>query len=139
MPKIEDPSIKDLSEIEIKNPLTVLDESKSSKKLRKPNKRSHYQIPGLFMMLEEDIIDEVLDGDEGRRLPVNQYNHQVSPRGAQQKLMKQSRQMRKQNKNVDEEEGCENCKEEDEERKEGEGQNQSVIRQIPKDHTIVFD
>jgi hypothetical protein len=47
--------------------------------------------------------------------------------------------MRKQNKNVDEEEGCENCKEEDEERKEGEGQNQSVIRQIPKDHTIVFD
>jgi hypothetical protein len=30
------------------------------------------------MMLEEDIIDEVLDGDEGiinRRLPVNQYNH----------------------------------------------------------------
>jgi hypothetical protein len=29
--------------------------------------------------------------------------------------------MRKQNKNVEEEEGCENCKEEDEERKEGEG------------------
>jgi hypothetical protein len=72
-PKIEDPSIKDLSDIEIKNPLTILDESKSSKKLRKPNKRSHYQIPGLFM-LEEDFIDEVLDGDEGiinRRLPVN--------------------------------------------------------------------
>jgi hypothetical protein len=74
VPKIEDPSIKDLSEIEIKNPLTVLDEAKSTKKLRKPNKRSHYQIPGVFMMLEEDIIDEVLDGDEGiinRRLPVN--------------------------------------------------------------------
>ena len=41
-PKIEDPFIKDLSEIEIKNPLTVLDESKSTKKLRKPSKRSHY-------------------------------------------------------------------------------------------------
>jgi hypothetical protein len=78
MPKIEDSSIKDLSEIEIKNPLTILDESKSSKKLRKPMKRSHYQIPGVFMMLEEDIIDEVIDGDEGiinRRLPMNSYNH----------------------------------------------------------------
>ena len=147
VPKIEDPLIKNLSEIEIKNPLTVLDESKSTKKLRKPNKRSHYQIPGVFMMLEEDIIDEVLDGDEGiinRRLPVNQYNHQVSPRGAQ-KPLKQSRalgliQSRKHMRNnFEEEEGCENCKEEDEERKEGEGQNQSVIRQIPKDHTIVFD
>lgn len=42
LPKIDDLSIKDLSEIEIKNPLTVLDESKSAKKLRKPKKRSHY-------------------------------------------------------------------------------------------------
>lgn len=88
LPKLEDSSLKDLSEIEIKNPLTILDESKSTKKLHKPNKRSHYQLPGVFMMLEEDIIDEVLDGDEGRRLPVNHYNHQVSPRGTQQKLMK---------------------------------------------------
>lgn len=77
LPKIVDLSINDLSEIEIKNPLTVLDESKSSMKLRKPKKRSHYQIPGVFMMLEEDIIDEVIDGDEGivnRRLPMNSYN-----------------------------------------------------------------
>ena len=35
------------------------------------------------MMFDENNIDEFLDGDEGivnRRLPVNSYNHQLSPK-----------------------------------------------------------
>lgn len=80
------------------------------------------------MMLEEDIIDEVIDGDEGivnRRLPINTYNHQVSPRVPQSALRQHrvQNQARKMQRNFEEEEGIENCKEEDEERKEGDGQN----------------
>ncbi len=51
-------------------------EGRNTKKPKKPSKRQQYQ--GIFMMVDEDNIDEVLDGDEGivnRRLPVNSYNH----------------------------------------------------------------
>lgn len=40
---------------------------------------------------------------------------------------------------LDEEEGCENCKEEDEELKDGEAFDQSIIRVIPGKDPHLFD
>lgn len=65
----------------------------------------------------EDECDEIVDGDEGivnRRLPLNSYNHQVPKAGD----------------NNEEEDGWENCKEEDEERKDGEMIGQSIKRKV---------
>ncbi len=62
-------------------------------------------------------MDEIVDGDEGvinRRLPINSYNHQA------QIAMNLSikRLNRAKNQQINEEfEGCENCNEDDEERK----------------------
>lgn len=56
----------------------MLGQSRSSKRNKKPSKRQ-----GVNMMFDENNIDEFLDGDEGivnRRLPVNSYNHQLSPK-----------------------------------------------------------
>ena len=61
--------------------------------------------------MNEEESEELVDGDEGiinRRLPINEYNHQVHvgpPMIANQKESEEC-------------EGWENCKEEDEERKE---------------------
>ncbi len=77
--------IKDLIEIESKNPITILDEQRGSKKNKKmSNKRmgvSPIQPFNTFgnNNLEDEIGDEEIDGDEdiiNRRLPLNTYNYQ---------------------------------------------------------------
>lgn len=72
-------------------------------------------------------MDELIDGDEGImgfKLPLNSYNHQISSGEGHRKLhsnniLRLSHGVRLQQPNEDEE-GCENCKEEDEERKDEE-------------------
>ena len=59
-----------------------------------------------------------------RRLPINSYNHQLQVNGA---LIKNSLQIKPPGHN-DEEEGWENFKEEDEERKDGDLIGQSLKR-----------
>lgn len=73
-----------------------------------------------MILNEEELDEEDVDGDEGiinRRLPINSYNHQIQVNGA---VIKNNLQFKipGQSHN-DEEEGWENCKEEDEERKDG--------------------
>lgn len=61
----EDMALIDLSEIDIRNPMHMVEESKLASKKKN---------------LREDDFDEVIDGDEGiinRRLPLNSYNHQL--------------------------------------------------------------
>ena len=83
--KRDDLSIKDLSEIEIKNPV-ILEEVKSNRKSKKSNRNANKKSIGVSGPLLgggfglEEELDEVLDGDEGiinRRLPLNSYNHQI--------------------------------------------------------------
>jgi hypothetical protein len=78
--------IRDLSEIEIKNPITILEEVKSNKKASRkvqPSKRKGAFIQPFHTfgnpVIDDDICDEEIDGDEGiisRRLPMNSYNNQ---------------------------------------------------------------
>jgi hypothetical protein len=73
--KQENISIKDLSEIEIRNPI-VFEEVKSNRKqLRRSGGAG--MVRRSNQALDEDM-DEVIDSDEGivnRRLPLNSYNH----------------------------------------------------------------
>lgn len=74
---MDDLSIKDLSELEIRNPL---EESKRSAKKRSNLIRSRRSVQINGGMMNEEEVDEDIDGDEGivnRRLPINSYNHQL--------------------------------------------------------------
>jgi hypothetical protein len=87
---MEDISIRDLSEIEIKNPISIFEEMKSNKKVKKTYPQSKRQVMGLKpfktfgppignSLADDEVCDEEIDGDEGiisRRLPLNSYNHQ---------------------------------------------------------------
>ena len=149
--KRDDLSIKDLSEIEIKNPV-ILEEVKSNRKSKKSNRNANKKSIGVSGPLLgggfglEEELDEVLDGDEGiinRRLPLNSYNHQIQVENHQKagsgKGLKKTHTANfgavqvKSGKQNEEEEGWENCREEDEERKDGEYIEQSISRQVLKD------
>ena len=73
----------------------------------------------------DDVSEEIVDGDEGinnRRLPMNSFNNQV--------LFENVR------RRNEDEDGWENCKEEDEERKEGDIMGESIRRRMHKGKLI---
>jgi hypothetical protein len=91
--------------------------------------------------MNDEDCEEIIDGDEGiinRRLPMNSYNHQIQgciqyPIGMERFLL--NKRMPEEDLINEEEEGWENCREEDEERKEGDIMDQSLRRQVLKENS----
>ncbi|CDW89738.1 ring finger protein [Stylonychia lemnae] len=130
---------EELMKLILKNPL---EESKKTTKKRTTNmlqSRRSGNIMNHHLLVGDEDLDEVVDGDEGvinRRLPLNSYNHQTQVAQNIQRLNRGNARLRVIN---DEEEGCENCNEEDEERKDADLIGSSLKRQVIKERELLLD